>query len=95
MAKQTKEKRVYCNSSGETLLLHISFVYEIDIFKWVPGCYNLEDSRTVASEEQLNTAISIFYKGTIRFTKYTRLVAAPLKWLTENRFSELKQTDNV
>jgi hypothetical protein len=88
VVKAIEVHRIFVNSSAHALLLHDSFVYSVEIYRTVPGRYNLEDSKTIQSKTFIKNSTEGFIKNGTSFVKKTQLAAAPLKWLTENKYKE-------
>ena len=83
-----KQKRKVFSKGSSKLLLHDTFVYEVQVFKNPFRTYNLEDTKMVATTQYKANQMITFYRKKIRYTRYTTLKAAPLDWLLANKYKE-------
>lgn len=94
MAKRSRSKKPITQhfTKGEVVLtLATKFVYEIEIYKTLPGSYNLEDSKYLESGTYQKDSVEAFIKDNVRFRKHCTLVAAPESWLIKNNFKLKEQ----
>lgn len=90
MAKQksiVKETKVF-EKDGLYLSEATTFVFETMVQKIANNVVSLEDSRTSTSTKPAVPKSEYTLKDGVGYLKTTSLIAAPLKWLTDNGYNE-------
>jgi len=87
MAKQKQQDERFHKEGSNSLFVSDTFVYDVDIYKLEPGRYNLEDSKTISVKTHSPEATNYFTKDNVKFRRETVLIAAPIKWLTDNNYT--------
>lgn len=87
MVKQSKPKEEsFYFKDGVRLIETPKFTYSVDVCKFLPNHFNLEDSKYIQSPTHQVATTEYFVKDGVRFKKEVYLIGAPLSWLTENNF---------